>query len=135
MDPFVTGRAASIVATLAVAGMVFASARAAGRLAAAALAAGWLALAPVMIWGPALKPDLVALALTALAVVLLDRRRELAPIAGFALVFAALIWVYWTSPTAPIGAFLATSAYRVVAILAALSFAAILQLPLPARNG
>jgi hypothetical protein len=90
VDPFITGRAASIAATLAVAAMVFVTARSAGRLAAIALAAGWLALAPVMIWGPALKPDLVALALTALAVVLLDRRRELAPIAGFALVFAAL---------------------------------------------
>jgi hypothetical protein len=90
VDPFITGRLASIGATLAVAGMIFVTARPAGRLAAAALATGWLALAPVMIWGPALKPDLVALALTALAVVLLDRRRELAPIAGFALVFAAL---------------------------------------------
>jgi hypothetical protein len=90
VDPFISGRAASIAATLAVAAMVFVSARSARRLAAIALAAGWLALAPVMIWGPALKPDLVALALTALAVVLLDRRRELAPIAGFALVFAAL---------------------------------------------
>jgi hypothetical protein len=108
-DPFITGRAASIAATLAVAAMVFVSARSAGRLAAAAFAAGWLALAPVMIWGPALKPDLVALALTALAVTLLDRRRELAPIAGFALVFAALakptallpaaalvIWLAWS---------------------------------------
>lgn len=90
VDPFVTGRVASIAATLAVAGMVFVCARPAGRLAAAALATGWLALAPVMIWGPALKPDLVALALTAVAVVLLDRRRDLAPIAGFALVFATL---------------------------------------------
>ena len=89
-DPFISGRIASIAATLAVAVMVVLSARDAGRLAAAAMGAGWLALAPVMIWGPALKPDLVALALTALAVVLLDRRRELAPIAGFALVFAAL---------------------------------------------
>jgi len=70
--------------------MVFVTARDAGRLTAAALSIGWLALAPVMVWGPALKPDLVALALTALAVVLLDRRRDLAPIAGFALVFAAL---------------------------------------------
>jgi len=90
VDPFITGRIASIVATLAVAAIVFVTARPAGPVAAAALAAGWLALAPVMVWGPALKPDLVALALTALAVVLLDRRRELAPIAGFALVFAAL---------------------------------------------
>ena len=90
VDPFVTGRIASIAATLAVAAMVFMAARSASRLAAAGLAVGWLALAPVMIWGAALKPDLVALGLTALAVVLLDRRRELAPIAGFALVFAAL---------------------------------------------
>jgi hypothetical protein len=89
-DPFVSGRIASIGATLLVAAIVFVSARSAGRLAAAALAAGWLALAPVMIWGAALKPDLVALALTAAAVVMLDRRRELAPIAGFMLVFAAL---------------------------------------------
>jgi hypothetical protein len=89
-DPFISGRISSIVATLAVAAMVFITARPAGRLAAAALSAGWLAVAPVMIWGPALKPDLVALALTAMAVVLLDRRRDLAPIAGFALVFAAL---------------------------------------------
>jgi hypothetical protein len=88
-DPFISGRIASITATLAVAVMIFVCARPAGRLAAAALSVGWLALAPVMIWGPALKPDLVALALTALAVVALDRRRDLAPIAGFALVFAA----------------------------------------------
>jgi hypothetical protein len=89
-DPFITGRVASIAATLAVAGMVFVGARPGGRLVAAALAVAWLALAPVMIWGPAVKPDLVALALTALAVVLLDRRPDLAAIAGFALVFAAL---------------------------------------------
>lgn len=90
VDPFVTGRLTSIAATLAVAAMVFVTGRSAGRLAAAGLALGWLALAPVMIWGAALKPDLIALGLTALAVVLLDRRRELAAIAGFALVFAAL---------------------------------------------
>jgi len=54
-----------------------------------------------MIWGPALEPDLVALALTALAVVLLDRRRELAPIAGFALVFAALAKPTALLPAAP----------------------------------
>jgi hypothetical protein len=108
-DPFITGRAASIAATLAVAAMVFVSARSAGRLAAAALAAGWLALAPVMIWGPALKPDLVALALTALAVVLLDRRRELAPIAGFALIFAALAKPTALLPAAALVAWLAWS--------------------------
>jgi hypothetical protein len=109
VDPLITGRVASIVATLAVAGMVFLTARSAGRLVAVALAAGWLALAPVMIWGPALKPDLVALALTALAVVLLDRRRELAPIAGFAMVFAALAKPTALLPAAALVAWLAWS--------------------------
>jgi hypothetical protein len=109
VDPFITGRIASIVATLAVAAMVFIAGRPAGRLAAAALAAGWLALAPVMVWGPALKPDLVALALTALAVVLLDRRGELAPIAGFALVFAALAKPTALLPAAALVAWLAWS--------------------------
>ncbi len=71
-DPFISGRVASIAATLAVAAIVFVSARPAGRLVAAALAAGWLALAPVMVWGPALKPDLVALLLTAMAVVTVE---------------------------------------------------------------
>ena len=87
-DAYVTGRIVSILATLAVAATVFVSARSAGRLAAAALAAGWLALAPVMVWGPAVKPDLLALALTAVGVVTLDRRRDLAAVAGFALLFA-----------------------------------------------
>jgi hypothetical protein len=87
-DAFVTGRIVSILATLSVAAMVFMSARPAGRLAAAALAAGWLALAPVMVWGPAVKPDLLALALTVASVVTVDRRRDLAAVAGFALLFA-----------------------------------------------
>ena len=107
VDPFVTGRAASIVATLAVAAMVFVTARPGGLLTAGALAAGWVAIAPVMIWGPALKPDLVALALTVVAVVLLDRRRELAPIAGFALVFAALAKPTALLPAAALFAWLA----------------------------
>jgi hypothetical protein len=120
-DPLVTGRIASIVATLAVAAMVFITARPAGLVAAAAVAAGWLALAPVMIWGPALKPDLVALALTAMAVVLLDRRRDLAPIAGFALVFAAL-----TKPTAllPAAALVSWLAWSDRATLVRLGFGA-----------
>ena len=87
-DAFVTGRIVSILGTLAVAAMVFLSAQPAGRLAAAALATGWLALAPVMVWGPAVKPDLLALVLTAGGVVTLDRRRDLAAVAGFALIFA-----------------------------------------------
>ena len=62
-----------------------------------------------MIWGPALKPDLVALALTAMAVVLLDRRRDLAPIAGFALVFAAFAKPTALSPAAALFVWLAWS--------------------------
>jgi hypothetical protein len=108
-DPFVSGRVASIAATLMVGAIVFATARPAGRLAAAALGAGWLALAPVMIWGPAIKPDLVALALTAVAVFTLDRRRELAPLAGFALVFAALAKPTALLPAAALVAWLAWS--------------------------
>ena len=126
-DPFISGRIASIAATLLVAALVFITARAAGALAASALAAGWLALAPVMIWGPAVKPDLVALALTAIAVVVLDRRRDLAPIAGFAIVFAALAkptallpavalcaWLAW-SDRAALGRFGFGAAVAVVA--------------------
>src|SRR5256886_176850 len=108
-DPFVSGRIASIAATLLVAALVFVMARPAALVAATALGAGSLALAPVMVWGPALKPDLVALALTALAVVLLDRRRELAPIAGFALVFAALAKPTALLPAAALLAWLAWS--------------------------
>jgi hypothetical protein len=108
-DPFVSGRIASIAATLTVGAIVFATARPAGWLAAAALGAGWLALAPVMIWGPAIKPDLVALALTAVAVFTLDRRRELAPLAGFALVFAALAKPTSLLPAAALVAWLAWS--------------------------
>ena len=109
IDPFVTGRVASITATLLVAAMVFVTARPGGLLTAGALGAGWLAISPVMIWGPALKPDLVALALTVVAVVLLDRRRELAPIAGFALVFAALAKPTALLPAAALVAWLAWS--------------------------
>ncbi len=73
-DPFVTGRLLSIASTLGVAGLIAWRARAGGRLVAAVLALGWLALVPVAIWGPALKPDLVALALTAGSVIALERR-------------------------------------------------------------
>jgi len=108
-DPFISGRIASIVATLLVSGIVYIAARPAGPLAATALCVGWLALAPVAIWGSVLKPDLVALALTATAVVVLDRRRDLAPIAGFALVFAALAKPTALLPAAALVAWLAWS--------------------------
>jgi hypothetical protein len=51
------------------------------------------------------------------------------------LTFAALIWVYWISPTVPLDFFLATSSYRVVAVLAAIAFAALLELVPTARDG
>lgn len=76
-DPFVVGRAISIAATLAVAGLIAWRARGAGALVAAALAAGWLATFPVAVWGAAVKPDLVALALTAFGVVALGVERPL----------------------------------------------------------
>lgn len=74
-EPFITGRVLSIVATLTVAGLIAWRGRGGGRLVPVVLALGWLALAPVAIWGPALKPDLVALALTVAAVLSLERRR------------------------------------------------------------
>jgi hypothetical protein len=92
-DPFVTGRVLSAVATLAIAGLVAWRARAGGPLIAAALGLGWLALSPVAIWGPAVKPDPVALALTVGAVLALERRRP--GLAAVALVLATL-----TKPTA-----------------------------------
>ena len=87
-DPFVAGRILSILATCAVALLVAWRATSGGPVVAAALGLGWLALAPVAIWGPAVKPDLVALALTVAAVVMLERRR--AGIAGVLLILAVL---------------------------------------------
>ena len=105
-DPFVTGRVLSIAATLAIAGLVAWRARPGGRLVAAALGLGWLALSPVAIWGPAVKPDLVALALTVGAVLALERRRP--GVAAVLLVLATatkptaivpaialLLWIVW----------------------------------------
>ena len=105
-DPFVTGRVVSMVATVAIAALVAGRARSGGRLVAGALGVGWLALAPVAIWGPAVKPDLVALALTVGGVLLLERRRA-APSAALvvlailakptaAVVLVALVaWILW----------------------------------------
>ena len=75
---------------------------------------------------------------TALALVclLVGRQRSIATfyLATGVIVFAALVWVYWISPTEPLGVFLATSAYRVVAVLAAIAFAALLQLASSIRD-
>ncbi|HAF09678.1 MAG TPA: hypothetical protein DCK98_06305 [Chloroflexi bacterium] len=96
-DPFVTGRILSIAATLVIAGLIAWRARAGGLRIAVALGLGWLAFAPVAIWGPAVKPDLVALALTVAAVVTLERRR--AGVAAALLVLAVV-----TKPTAAVPA-------------------------------
>jgi len=92
-DPFVTGRLVSILATLGIAALVAWRARAGGRLVAAALGLGWLALSPVAIWGPAVKPDLVALVLTLAAVLALEHRRS-------GLAAALLVLAMTTKPTA-----------------------------------
>ncbi len=89
-DPFITGRALSIVATLFVAGAVAWRARPAGVLVAATIALAWIASVPVMQWGAAVKPDPVALALTVGAVIALARERPNYLLAG-ALVGAAVL--------------------------------------------
>ncbi len=92
-DPFVTGRVLSVVATIAIAGLIAWRAWSGGRIVAAGLGLGWLALAPVAIWGPAVKPDLVALALTVGGVLVLERRRA-------ALAAALLVVAVAAKPTA-----------------------------------
>jgi hypothetical protein len=96
-DPFVTGRILSAIATLGIGGLVAWRAWSGGRVVAVALGLGWLALSPVAIWGPAVKPDLVALALTVGAVVALEGRR-----AGLAAVL--LVLAVTTKPTAAVPA-------------------------------
>lgn len=71
-DPFVTGRVVSIAATLFVAGAIAYRARTAGWLVAGTLALAWLGSVPVLQWGSAVKPDLLALGLTVAAVMVLD---------------------------------------------------------------
>lgn len=104
-DPFRAGRGLTMICAIAVAAMVAWRARGAGRLAAAALAAGWLAIAPVAIWGAAVKPDLLAVALTAGAVALLDARRSavaraLLDARRSAAAGALLAAAAWAKPTA-----------------------------------
>lgn len=81
-DPFVTGRVLSIAATLLVAGAIAWTARSGGWLIAGALALAWLGSVPLMSWGLAVKPDLVALALTVGATLALARARPLPLVAG-----------------------------------------------------
>ncbi len=89
-DPFVTGRVLSVAATLFVAGAIAWRARAAGLLAAATIAIAWLGSVPVLQWGPAVKPDLLALALTVGAVLAFERTRPMYLVAGALLGLAAL---------------------------------------------
>lgn len=97
-DPFLVGRAITIASAIAVAAIVAWRAREGGPLASAGLALGWVALAPVATWGAAVKPDMLAVALTLGGVVLLERSRG-----GGAGAFAAgmlLELALWTKPTA-----------------------------------
>jgi hypothetical protein len=48
--------------------------------------------------------------------------------------FAALIWAYWVSPNEPLSFYLGTSASRVVDAVAAIAFAAVLQLTPSGRD-
>lgn len=89
-DPFVTGRVLSIIATLFVASAIAWRARPAGWLVAATLAVAWLGSVPVLQWGAAVKPDLLALALTVAAVMSLDRRRPRHVLAGALVGLAAM---------------------------------------------
>lgn len=107
-DPFRAGRAVTIASALAVAALVWWRAAGAGPIARAALAALWLALVPVAIWGAAVKPDLLAVALTVAGVLALERvaasgsdlraapRGVVIAAGGGALLAAAV----WTKPTA-----------------------------------
>jgi hypothetical protein len=87
-DPFISGRVLSIVGTLFVAGAIAWTARAGGLVVALAVATAWLASIPVSVWGPAVKPDLVALALTVGAVVVLQRRPDKGIVAGILVALA-----------------------------------------------
>ena len=71
----------------------------------------------------------------ALVSLLIKRQRSIAMfyLSTGVIVFAALVWVYWISPT-PVDWLLETSAYRVVAVLTPIAFAALLQLGSSARD-
>ncbi|HZC31409.1 MAG TPA: hypothetical protein VE261_07815 [Gaiellaceae bacterium] len=93
-DPFIVGRAVSIAATIAVAAAIVWRARRGGPVVALALGAGWIATFPVAVWGPAVKPDLVALALTVGGVLTIAAGPRRAFAAGILLALAV-----WTKPT------------------------------------
>jgi hypothetical protein len=81
---------------------------------------GWLYVVPL------------GLALTLVCLFVRGRRTIAAFYLATGLIaFVVLIWVYWISPTVPLGTYLALSSYRVVATLTAISLAAFLQLAAP----
>lgn len=96
-DPFRVGRALTMLSAIAVGAMVAWRARDGGPLAAAAIGLGWLALAPVGIWGAAVKPDLLAVALTFGGVAVLERSRAGS---GAIAAGALLALAVWAKPTA-----------------------------------
>ncbi len=102
-EPLRTGRAVTILSTLAVSALIVWRARRAGPVVAGGLGLCWLALAPVAIWGAAVKPDVLAVALTLAGVLLLERAAAAAghddrwsAIAGGTLLATAV----WAKPTA-----------------------------------
>lgn len=99
-DPFVVGRVASIVSTFCVAGAIAWHAWPSGALRALALSLAWLATFPVIVWGAALKPDLVALALTVAAVISIDK----VPVRLLLVPGALLALAIFTKPTAALPA-------------------------------
>lgn len=72
--PFLAGRIVSLAATGVIAALIGWRARAAGGLVAWALALAWLASVPVLDWGVAAKPDLLAVAFVVGAVIVAERR-------------------------------------------------------------
>jgi hypothetical protein len=105
-DPFRSGRLVTISGALAVALIIWWRARGAGTVPRAALALTWLALTPVATWGAAVKPDLLAVALTVGGVAALDHSvspglGSRAATARSALLGGALLAAaVWAKPTA-----------------------------------
>ncbi|HEV8534482.1 MAG TPA: hypothetical protein VGR87_02000 [Candidatus Limnocylindria bacterium] len=105
LGPFVGLRLAGICATLAVA---FAAARLAGfGVAGVALGVSWVALFPVEIWGAAVKPDPLAVALTAFAVIAAGQSRTRAGLAGVLAALAILAKPTAALPLAALAVYLA----------------------------
>ncbi|MGH2377513.1 MAG: hypothetical protein ACRDGT_03490 [Candidatus Limnocylindria bacterium] len=104
-DPFHTGRAVTIASALAVSVLVWWRASGLDRVPRAALTLLWPALVPVAIWGAAVKPDMLAVALTFGGVAVLERSVRAGspawsgasgPLLGGALLALAV----WAKPTA-----------------------------------